>query len=34
MRAWIEGLVFSVLFGAIVGTVFALGYNAMIRKAG
>lgn len=34
LQAWIEGLIFSVVFGAIAGTVFVLGYNATIRRAG
>jgi S1-C subfamily serine protease len=34
LQAWIEGLVFSVVFGAIAGAVFALGYSATIRRTG
>ena len=33
LRAWIEGLVFSVVFGAIAGSIFALAYNAVIGRA-
>jgi hypothetical protein len=32
LQAWIEGLAFSVVFGAVAGTVFVLGYNATIRR--
>ena len=33
LRAWIEGLVFSVVFGAIAGSIFALAYNAVMGRA-
>jgi hypothetical protein len=33
LRAWIEGLVFSVVFGAIAGSIFALAYNAVIGRS-
>jgi hypothetical protein len=31
-RAWIEGLPFSVVFGALTGAVFALAYNAALGR--
>ena len=34
LQAWIEELVFSVVFGAIGGTIFVFGYNATIRRTG
>jgi hypothetical protein len=33
LQAWIEGIVFSVVFGAIAGTVFVLAYNAVIARS-
>lgn len=33
LQAWIEGFIFSGVFGAIAGTVFALGHNATIHEA-
>jgi hypothetical protein len=33
LRAWIEGFVFSAVFGAIAGSIFALAYNGVIGRA-
>ena len=33
LQAWIEGIVFSVVFGAIAGTIFVLAYNAVIARS-
>ena len=33
LQAWIEGIVFSVVFGAIAGTIFVLVYNAVIARS-
>jgi S1-C subfamily serine protease len=32
-QAWIEGIVFSAVFGAIAGTIFVLVYNAVIVRS-
>ena len=33
VRAWVEGVFYSVLFGALAGVVFGFGYNAAARRA-
>jgi S1-C subfamily serine protease len=32
LRAWIEGIVFSVVFGLVVGGIFALAYNRIVMR--
>ncbi len=32
LRAWIEGIVFSVVFGAIAGAIFVLAYNRIVMR--
>jgi hypothetical protein len=34
LRAWVEGVVWSAVFGVIAGTIFVAGYNAVLRRAG
>jgi len=33
VRAWVEGLFYSILFGALAGAVFGFAYNAAARRA-
>jgi len=33
LQAWIEGLVFSAVFGAIAGTIFVLAYNVVVTRS-
>ncbi|MGH6923700.1 MAG: hypothetical protein ACRED5_08165 [Propylenella sp.] len=33
VRAWVEGLFYSALFGAFAGAVFVAGYNAVLRRS-
>ena len=33
VRAWAEGLFYSIVFGALAGAVFGFGYNAAARQA-
>lgn len=33
VRAWAEGLFYSIVFGALAGAVFGFGYNAAVRRA-
>lgn len=32
LRAWIEGILFSVVFGLIAGAIFVLGYNRIVMR--
>lgn len=32
-RAWVEGLFYSIAFGALAGAVFGFGYNAVAGRA-
>ena len=31
-RAWIEGILFSVVFGLVAGAIFVLGYNRIVTR--
>jgi hypothetical protein len=33
VRAWAEGIIFSLVFGALAGVVFAVTYNAVLKRA-
>ena len=33
VRAWAEGLFYSIVFGAVAGAVFVAGYNAVVRRS-
>jgi hypothetical protein len=33
LRAWVDGIVWSAVFGAIAGAVFVAGYNAVLSRA-
>jgi hypothetical protein len=32
VRAWVEGLLFSAVFGAVAGAVFVWGYNGVLGR--
>jgi hypothetical protein len=32
VRAWVDGLVWSTIFGAVAGAIFAAAYNAVLRQ--
>jgi hypothetical protein len=32
VRVWIDGIVFSIVFGWVTGVVFGLVYNGLIRR--